>query len=134
LNASFIFEPGQLLAFRLGLRRNTWRNLRSPSLLDDDGAARIPVEFHVSGEVDLHMHDAVSVLGEKAQDLTPCHQLTCGLENNTEAEVAFVASNFDAEEVKSGMIFSTQWKYTKQSKVLASFLELYFQSEFWSAL
>jgi hypothetical protein len=36
------------------------------------------------------------------------------LEDNAEAEVAFVAFDFDAEEVKNGRIFSTQGKYTKQ--------------------
>jgi len=34
------------------------------------------------------------------------------LEDNTEAEVAFVAFDFDAEEVKNGRVFSTQRKYT----------------------
>jgi hypothetical protein len=67
------------------------------------------------------MHDAVSVFGEKAQKLAPSHQFARGGEDNREAEVAFVAFDFDAEEVKNGMIFSTQWKYTKQSNVLASF-------------
>jgi len=69
------------------------------------------------------MHDAVPVLREKAQKLAPSHQFTSGGEDNREAEVAFVAFDFDAEEVKNGMIFSTQWKYTKQSNVLASFWE-----------
>jgi hypothetical protein len=36
------------------------------------------------------------------------------LEDNAEAEVAFVALDFDAEEVKNERIFSTQRKYTGQ--------------------
>jgi hypothetical protein len=56
----------------------------------------------------------VFVFREKAENFAACHQFAGGWEDDAKAEVAFVASNFDAEEVKNGMIFSTQWKYTKQ--------------------
>jgi hypothetical protein len=50
---------------------------------------------------------------EEAENLTACHQFTRGREDDTKAEVAFVALDFDAEEVGNGSIFSTQSKYTK---------------------
>jgi len=34
------------------------------------------------------------------------------LEDDAEAEVGFVAFDFDAEKVKKGRVFSTQRKYT----------------------
>jgi hypothetical protein len=36
------------------------------------------------------------------------------LKDNAEAEVAFMALDFDAEEVRNGRNFSTQRKYTEQ--------------------
>jgi hypothetical protein len=59
--------------------------------------------------------------GEEAENFAACHQFARCLEDNAEAEVAFVALDFDAEEVRNGRDFSTRSKYTEQSKVLASF-------------
>jgi len=78
LNAPFIFEPWQSLLFRLGLSCNTWRNLRSPPLSRYDGAARVPVNLGVPGEVDLHEYEVVFVLGKKAQNLASSHQFAVG--------------------------------------------------------
>jgi hypothetical protein len=124
LNAPFIIESWQLLALRLGLRCDTWRNHRSPPLLDYDAAARVPVNLGVPGEVYLHHREAVLVFGEKAQNLAPSHEFASGWEDDAEAEVAFVALDFDAEEIRNGRNFSTQSKYTEQPTILASFWEL----------
>lgn len=83
-----------------------------PPLLGYDAAATIPIKFDVSGEVNLYRNDAVPKFREKSQKLAPCHQFAGGLEDDAEAEVAFVAFDFDAEEVGNGRIFSTQRKYT----------------------
>jgi hypothetical protein len=74
----------------------------------------LPINLDVSGEVDLHQHEVVFELGKEAENFTACHQFARCLEDNAEAEVAFVAFDFDAEEVKNEGSFSTQSKYTKQ--------------------
>ncbi len=81
-------------------------------MFDHNAAARVPIDFNISGEVDLHIHSAVSVLREKAQNLASRHQFARCLEDNADAEVAFVARDFDAEEVKNWRVFGTQRKYT----------------------
>jgi hypothetical protein len=83
-------------------------------MLDYNAASAFPVNLDVLGEVDLHQHEVVFVFREKAENFTACHQFAGGRKDDAKAEVAFVPSNFDAEEVKNGMIFSTQWKYTEQ--------------------
>jgi hypothetical protein len=85
LNAPFIFEPWQFLALSLGLCCNTWRNLRSPPLFNNDGAARVPVNLGILSEVDLHQNETVLVFGEKAQDRVPSHQFTSGREDDRNA-------------------------------------------------
>jgi hypothetical protein len=85
LNAPFIFESWQFLALRLGLCCNTWRNFRSPPLLNYDAAATIPINLDVPGDVDLHQNEAVPVLREKTQNLAPSHQFTSGREDDRNA-------------------------------------------------
>lgn len=46
----------------------------------------------------MHQYEAVLVLGEKAKNFAPCHQLTRCLEDNADAEVFRVAFDFDTEE------------------------------------
>ena len=100
MNAPFIFESWQFLALRLGLCCNTWRNLRSLPLLDHDAASGFPINLGVLSEEDLHQYEVVFEFGEKAQYLAPSHQLAGGRENYAEAEVAFVALDFNAVEVR----------------------------------
>jgi hypothetical protein len=85
LNASLIFKPWQFWALWLILRCNTWRNLRSSPLLNYDAADTIPIKLDVSGEVNLHLYHAVSVLREKAQGRVPSHQFACSREDDRNA-------------------------------------------------
>jgi hypothetical protein len=100
LNAPFIFESWQFLALRLCLRCNAWRTLLSLPLLDHDSAARVPINLGVPSEEDLHQNEVVFVFREKTQNLTPSHEFTRGREDYAEAEVAFVALDFNAVEVR----------------------------------
>ena len=125
MNAPFLFESWQFLAFRLGLCCNTWRNLRSLPLLDHDAASGFPINLGVLSEEDLHQYEVVFEFGEKAQYLAPSHQLAGGWEDDADAKVFGVALDFNAEEVWNGRNFSTQRKYTEKHTNLACILGNY---------
>jgi hypothetical protein len=79
---------------------DTGRNPDWPLTLDDYAAARIPIKLDVSGEVDLHLREAVFEFGEEAENFAACHQLARGREDNTDAEVFRVTLNLNAVEVR----------------------------------
>jgi hypothetical protein len=62
LNASLIFKPWQSLPFRFCGGCDTWGNIRSPSLLDHDASATVPIKLDISDEINLHRNDTVPVL------------------------------------------------------------------------
>ena len=63
---------------------------------------------------------------EEAENFTAGYQFASCLEDNADTKVSWVAFDFDAEELRNGVIFSTQWKYTEQSLILACIFRKYF--------